>query len=141
MQGFHGLSLSEAAAFHGHKGPWLVLGYRVGLRAVEVLKPETEHDLNCLVKTPLKTPYTCAIDGVQASARCTLGKLNIKLERSDVGEIKYIFTNNKTREKIGFKLKPEIKRRIKEILTMKGLEGAGEWVAAQPFHVLFEEKL
>jgi len=72
------LSLDDAAAFHGHKGPFLVIGYRAGKYAVEVLKPETEFDLETEAYIPYKTPYSCVLAGLQCATKCTWGKGNIK---------------------------------------------------------------
>ena len=77
------LTIEEAAKFHGHLGPFLLLGYMAGTLARETLKPKDEHDLHAEVTLPLKTPYTCVVDGIQCSTRCTLGKLNIKIKPSN----------------------------------------------------------
>ncbi len=132
------LTLDEAAALHGHKGPWLVIGYRAGVRAVEVLKPDTEMDLSCTVKSPLKTPYTCALDGIQASARCTLGKLNIKVEESNF--IEFSFTNVKNGKMLKLRLKPEIPDAIEKI-SKRSIAEASKWVEVQPICNLFEEEV
>ncbi len=132
------LTLDEAAVLHGHKGPWLVIGYRAGARAVEVLKPDTEMDLSCRVKSPLKTPYTCALDGIQASTRCTLGKLNIKVEESDF--IEFSFTNVKNGKTLRLRLKPEIPDAIEKI-SKRSIAEASKWVEVQPICDLFEEEM
>ncbi len=71
------LTLEDAAALHGHLGPFLVIGYRIGLHAVEKLKPKNEFCLEVTAYLPAKTPYTCMLDGLQCSTKCTLGKGNI----------------------------------------------------------------
>jgi len=71
------LTLEDAAALHGHLGPFLVIGYRIGLHAVEKLKPKNEFCLEVIAHLPAKTPYTCMLDGLQCSTKCTLGKGNI----------------------------------------------------------------
>ncbi len=70
--------LERAAKFHGHLGPFLVLGLRAGLRAVEVLgwKPLKMVARISLVR---KVPYTCFLDGIQFTTGCTLGKGNIEI--------------------------------------------------------------
>jgi len=135
------LTLEEAAALHGHLGPWLTIGYRAGERAVEVLKPQTEFDLRCVIKTPAKTPYTCALDGIQASTKCTLGKLSIKLEHVEhVSQSSYLFENVKTGRKVELKLKPHVRDVVEEISSSKGMEEASKWVLQQSLDQLFEEK-
>jgi len=71
--------LERAIEFHGHLGPFLVLGLKMGLIAKERLKPEGIHTLQATIKTKLRTPYSCVIDGIQVASSCTLGKNNIKI--------------------------------------------------------------
>ncbi len=63
--------------FHGHIGPYAVLGYRIGQRAMDVLGAGKHFDMHVTVASPKTTPYTCLIDGLQVSTGCTLGKGNI----------------------------------------------------------------
>lgn len=72
------LSLDDATIFHGHKGPFLVIGYRAGIYALEILKPEKKFDLEVEAFLPYKKPYSCILDGLQCSTGCTLGKGNMK---------------------------------------------------------------
>lgn len=132
-----GLTLDEAARLHGHKGPWLVIGYRAGLRAREYLRPETEHDLVCIARVPKMTPYTCTIDGIQASAGCTLGKLTISVEDSNY--IEFEFRNKVTGKKLVLKLRDSVKDVVEELSRRKGLEAGAKWVEEVPFQKLFKE--
>lgn len=84
------LTLNEAAMFHGHTGPFLVIGYRLGEYAVKQLSPIDEFDLVTTVYIPLKTPFSCILDGLQCSTKCTLGKWNIKWIDSDEFIIKFL---------------------------------------------------
>jgi len=136
-----GLSLEETAKLHGHKGPWLVLGYRAGRRARELLKPVSEHDLYCIVYVPLNTPYTCIIDGVQGSASCTLGKRNIEVKESSVDNIRIVFINRRTSRKLEMKLKKNVAEKIEKLYEKYGLNRVAEWVKGEKLCNLFEEKL
>ncbi|MEM0203939.1 MAG: formylmethanofuran dehydrogenase subunit E family protein [Archaeoglobaceae archaeon] len=129
------LSLDDAVRMHGHKGPWLVLGYRAGLRALEVLKPEDEHDLVCTVKCPLRTPYTCSIDGIQASTGCTLGKMSIRIEENDA--VEFVFSNKKGLLRL--RVRDHVLEKIKSILSSKGMSSASDYVERAEFNELFEE--
>ena len=136
-----GLSLEETAKLHGHKGPWLVLGYRAGRRAREILNPLSEHDLYCIVYVPLKTPYTCIIDGVQGSTSCTLGKQNVEIKESSSDNIRIVFINRKTSRKLEMKLKENVEEEINKLYEKYGLDGAAKWVEGEQLCRLFEEKL
>lgn len=72
-------SLIEAAvAFHGHLGPFMVLGLKAGLIAVEA-RGRNPHQMRAIVETAPSRPWSCFVDGVQFSSGCTLGKGNIEL--------------------------------------------------------------
>jgi formylmethanofuran dehydrogenase subunit E len=70
----------ELAAFHGHLGPFLVLGYRMGKYARRVLS-EDPFLMHAVVYVPDQSPEICIADGVQLGSGCTLGKGNIELVR------------------------------------------------------------
>jgi len=76
--------LPKAVSFHGHLGPYLVLGMRMGLLARSFLKPKNQDDLKAVIEVKLTPPMSCVIDGVQVASGCTLGKATIQL--SDVSD-------------------------------------------------------
>jgi formylmethanofuran dehydrogenase subunit E len=71
---------NRAVEFHGHRGPYLALGLRMGLLALNTLEARGWFDLRCRVSLPLKPPESCILDGIQFSTGCTLGKRNIEVE-------------------------------------------------------------
>jgi formylmethanofuran dehydrogenase subunit E len=68
--------LKALSQFHGHLGPYVVIGYRMGLLA----KSELQGKLNAKVFSGLRPPLSCLADGVQFSSGCTLGKGNIEVQ-------------------------------------------------------------
>lgn len=104
--------IKRATAFHGHLGPFLIIGLRIGLLAREKLKPKEIHSIKAIVKTKLRTPYSCIIDGIQVSSLCTLGKNNISVLESDISEA--IFETEI--DKIKIRVKKEI---INKIISLK----------------------
>lgn len=81
MRGWSKGLLDQAIEFHGHGGPFLVVGLRMGLTALSRLDARGWFDLRCRVSLPWRPPDSCVIDGIQCSTGCTMGKHNI-----DVGE-------------------------------------------------------
>jgi hypothetical protein len=75
-------SVSDLARFHGHLGPFIVLGYRMGRRALTELGADP-FSMKAQVCCSGVTPQSCLADGVQLGSGCTLGKGNIELIRSD----------------------------------------------------------
>ncbi|HOW69865.1 MAG TPA: formylmethanofuran dehydrogenase subunit E family protein [Phycisphaerae bacterium] len=74
--------LARIAVFHGHLGPWLVTGALVGQDAIQRLNTpgHWKIDVTCWMPSDKhRTPFTCILDGLQASSGATLGKQNIHL--------------------------------------------------------------
>lgn len=71
--------LDRLRDFHGHLGPFAMLGYRAGRLAVAELGIPTHFGLQAEVHCPPQPPPSCFVDGVQYSTGCTLGKRNIEL--------------------------------------------------------------
>lgn len=90
--------LNKAVGFHGHLGPFLVLGLRMGLIAEEKLgrKPR-----KCIVRTVMKKPYLCAVDGV----RVALGDPLIEIRECSGLTMEFIGVNG---EKVEVKVKSDL---------------------------------
>jgi len=66
--------------YHGHVGPWNVLGYRIGQRALKEFGEHWgAHTLDITCHTPLRTPYSCMADGLVIGTGNTIGRLDIRL--------------------------------------------------------------
>ncbi|MCD6491014.1 MAG: formylmethanofuran dehydrogenase subunit E family protein [Candidatus Njordarchaeia archaeon] len=98
--------------FHGHLGPFAALGLRMGLLALRKLNSPGYFDLNVIVKTGLKTPLSCIVDGIQVSTGCTLGKGNITVIDESTPEA--IFTT-KSGKKITIRVKEGIIKKIEQV--------------------------
>jgi len=70
---------TRAIEFHGHDGPFMTLGLRMGLIALELLDCRGWFDLRCEVRLDWNPPDSCVIDGIQSSTGCTRGKKNITI--------------------------------------------------------------
>ena len=75
--------LERAVDFHGHLGPFLVLGVRMGMIARSALSPKSLADMTASMLVELRPPVSCTIDGVQVSSGCTLGKGTIEVSNSN----------------------------------------------------------
>jgi len=71
--------LEEAVRFHGHLGPFLVLGLRAGLVGVKHLG-NAPSSIKAIVETGTRPPRSCFIDGIQFASGCTFGKGNIEVK-------------------------------------------------------------
>lgn len=71
------IGLEKAAAFHGHLGPYLVLGLKAGEFAIKKLGCTKYFGLEVKVFGAQEKPKSCLIDGLQLSTGATFGKGNI----------------------------------------------------------------
>lgn len=109
------ISLKEATEFHGHLGPYLVLGLRAGEVGLKKLKCKKYFDLDVKVYGADKKPESCLIDGLQLSTGATYGKGNI--QKLNGPTIKIEFQNLINNKKIILKLKNSLIQRLKETKT------------------------
>lgn len=75
--------LNRAEEFHGHLGPFLVLGVRmglIGLRELEVKRDEKKIRITAMLTYSI--PFSCVIDGIQVATKCTVGNKKLVLKDS-----------------------------------------------------------
>lgn len=106
--------LKRAAEFHGHLGPYLVLGLKMGVLAKNTLNADP-FEIRAEIHTEKITPRSCILDGIQFTSGCTLGKGNIDVIESD--EIFGVFY--KDNSKIVIKVKKEILEKIEKVSDME----------------------
>ena len=73
--------------FHGHRCPFMPIGYRMGTLMLNKLgvSRAQDHDYFMFPELGVGHPQTCMMDGLQASTGCTYGKLMI--ERQNYGKL------------------------------------------------------
>jgi len=79
------LAIDNAQKLHGHLGPFLVIGVRMGMIAKKILSVSDNQCtfLKANVKVPLYPPFSCLLDGIQASTSCTVGNQRLTIENSE----------------------------------------------------------
>lgn len=132
--------LKKAAEFHGHLGPFLVIGVRMGLVGVRELKAK-ENDNKLRVTAMLKyhVPFSCVIDGIQVATKCTIG--NQKLKLIDSPEIAAEFELQQ-REKVTVTVNPTTFSRLKnrllsENVSQEETQKLASMIASMPEEELF----
>lgn len=105
-------TIEKAHELHGHLGPFLVVGVRIGEYAKKTLKGE----MKAFVRIPMKTPLSCIIDGIQASTQCTVGNRKLLIEESE-NEIVAHFKAQKSRKSIRIYVKPQLVKELKQELS------------------------
>ncbi|NWF86263.1 formylmethanofuran dehydrogenase subunit E [Candidatus Bathyarchaeota archaeon] len=134
--------IEKAADFHGHLGPFLVIGVRMGQLAKTNLKHKTEGNkvLKVTARIPLLTPFSCVLDGIQIITNCTVGnqKLEMKNSQKEIVAIFKLQNMNST-------LTVSVKTKVVEELLKKISQGISNealaWeIASMPENQLFKIK-
>lgn len=129
------ITLNEAIRFHGHLGPYLVLGILAGESAFKRLKWKKYFGLKVRVWGANKKPKSCLIDGLQLSTGATYGKGNIRKLNSSV--IKVEIYNCINHKKIILKLKDNLIQKLNEIKTHRDAELLARKIYKMPLNKLF----
>jgi formylmethanofuran dehydrogenase subunit E len=122
--------------FHGHLGPYLVLGYRMGRIALRELDSAGHFGLSVIVHSRLEPPASCLIDGVQLGSGCTLGKRNI--ETAETSGPAYAEFVSDRGERITIALRADVPRLVAEMIGESGVEDAGDRLFRMSEDSLFE---
>lgn len=103
--------LDELRRFHGHLGPYVTIGFRMGQIARRELGEY--RGMMAVVSCSLVPPMRCLVDGVQLGSSCTFGKANIKLKPGTNPRA----TFEKAGKKLTVTLKPGLRRTIDEEMS------------------------
>ena len=132
-------TIDKAQKLHGHLGPFLVIGVRMGMIAKKTLNLSEKQCvlLKASIRVLFFPPFSCLIDGIQASTTCTVGNQRLRMENSE--QISASFAEQNVGKTVKLTLKPmvieELRKRLAEgTLTQ---EFAMELVHA-PENELFE---
>ncbi len=73
----------RAEEFHGHGGPFMVVGLRMGQTALDALDARGWFGIRCRAMLRWRPPDSCVLDGIQVSTGCTTGKHNLEVAELD----------------------------------------------------------
>jgi len=135
--------LEKAVDFHGHLGPFLVLGIRMGFIGLRELGVERENPkLRVTVMTEPSVPFSCVIDGIQAATGCTVGNRRLKLQNSqkDIVAKFQILEGNKITVAVNLAKQEELKKRLSKQASSQEIEIIARDVISMPEIELFKVK-
>jgi len=73
--------LNRAVDFHGHLGPFVTLGVRLGLAGLrETRTRSNSNKLHVTVTLENRLPFSCTVDGIQIVTGCTIGNKRLKIK-------------------------------------------------------------
>jgi formylmethanofuran dehydrogenase subunit E len=76
--------LATVVQFHGHLGPAIVAGARMGMAGVRAVDAKGYFDVEVTCEGPfVKPPQSCFLDGVQVGTGATLGKRSLRWEKAE----------------------------------------------------------
>jgi len=114
------IALKEAVKFHGHLGPYLILGLLAGRAGLEKTGSKKYFGLEVKVWGANKKPRSCLIDGLQLSTGCTYGKGNIT--KLNGRAIKMEFNNRIKQKKVIITFQGLLLKKIEEARTHRDSE-------------------
>jgi formylmethanofuran dehydrogenase subunit E len=97
--------VERVVEFHGHLGPFLILGLKAGLFANSFLGKDY-FKTTAIITTDSSPPRSCFVDGIQVATGCTMGKGNVRLRKGK--SVSALFV------KEGRKLRLTLKRNVLE---------------------------
>jgi len=108
------LEIRNAEKLHGHLGPFLVIGVRIGSLAKRILNTSTKesNELRVTAKLPFLTPFSCILDGIQATTQCTVGNQKLKVEKMQTQIIMH-FEQQDSDKVLKIRVNPEIVGELK----------------------------
>lgn len=133
--------LARVLDYHGHLGPWAVIGYRVGQRALaETGLRRATKDLVVVHRCPEAVQYTCMLDGLHAATGASLGKLTLKHEAAPADRMCTIVTDRAHGRVLTFTVRPELVASILD-LPPAGQVAEARRVAALPDDAIFRVRV
>ncbi len=125
-------------AFHGHLGPYVVAGLRLGRYAIKRLQADPHFGIEADVYCPDAPPPSCVLDGIQFSSGCTLGKRNIRHHIAAEG-VTATFRNRRSGQMISLRLRPEAIEKAVEKMRQHNDEAGAAVILNMPDAELIEE--
>ena len=119
--------------FHGHLGPFLILGLKAGLLANSLLGKDC-FKTRTVVTTNPSPPDSCFIDGIQFVTGCTMGKGNIELRKGKGVSVRF----SKEGTTLTLKLRKETLDYVRSILSEEAAKEASLNLLSRPTHELFD---
>ncbi len=102
--------IDAAIEFHGHLGPYLILGILAGELSLKKIKAEKHFGLEVKVYGASERPKSCLVDGLQLSTGATFGKGNIyKLKGK---RVKILIRNLRNNRKLVILFQPYLVKRL-----------------------------
>jgi len=124
--------IHDAVRFHGHLGPFLILGLKAGLFA-NMLLGKDYFRARAIVETEPVPPCSCFIDGIQIATGCTMGKANIELKKGSSLSVTFL----KDGKRLELILKAEVLKTLKGVSSKEDAEQKALNLSERPIQEFF----
>jgi len=105
--------IEYARKLHGHVGPYVVIGLRMGYAAKKALNVSDDAArLTTEISVPLHPPFSCLLDGIQVATTCTVG--NRRLHFKNGKTVKAIFSDQKDAKTVKITLTRQFTDQLKQ---------------------------
>ncbi len=134
--------MKKAVEFHGHLGPFLVLGVRMSLIGLRELGVQGNHErLRVTATLKNRTPFSCILDGIQVVTKCTMGNKRLRLKNNPSQIVAKFEIRNEGRE-VNVMVRPATFEDLKTHLLAKdtspdAIKTLAKAVASMPEEQLF----
>jgi formylmethanofuran dehydrogenase subunit E len=108
--------IESGVRLHGHLGPFLVAGIRMGLLALRELDSPGYFGLRAESRAGQVTPLSCLNDGIQIGSGCTAGKGNLMIVGEGEPSVRFRSDEGRT---IEVRLRSEIVRSFADADTVQ----------------------
>jgi formylmethanofuran dehydrogenase subunit E len=122
--------IDQGIRLHGHEGPFLVAGIRMGLLALDLLQNPGYFGIKAESQAGTTPPLSCLSDGIQIGSGCTVGKGNLRV--TDVGRPAVRFADAR-----GHELVVELRADVLQTLLESSVEEACALARQAPVSKLF----
>jgi formylmethanofuran dehydrogenase subunit E len=133
--------IEKAVNLHGHLGPFLVIGVRMGQLA-KTNSDNTKEDkvLKVNARIPLSTPFSCVIDGIQSTTNCTVGNQKLEITNSEK-EIAASFKLQNSYDSLELSVSPDvIEKLMNKFSAGTSNEELASEIASMPENQLFKKE-
>jgi formylmethanofuran dehydrogenase subunit E len=134
-------TLKQARAFHGHLGPFLALGARMGLAGVRELGAGAQGEpLRVTARLKDAVPFSCVLDGLQVTTQCTMGNKRLML-KNDANQIAARFELQNGEKRVEILVNPtfltELTKLLEKRVSPRGVRRLAYAVVSMPEEKLF----
>jgi formylmethanofuran dehydrogenase subunit E len=113
--------------FHGHLGPYVAIGAKMGADAVENQGLPKYFGVVVSATCPASPPHSCLLDGLQVGTGATMGKRNLSIV--DGKEIAVTIRGEESGKRVTYRIKESVQAELLKWAQEEiDVEKRGQWI-------------